>query len=195
MKTQQERKEDIMCLKPSWEAIDWPELPIEDRKEMLDLALARFEYMYNHNMVSMGYDYHPERWTMFEMKIGRTLAKLYKRTGLKPWEIKADGEKNEGFFVTRRVYAYIDIAKGSQRFGGLMKPQGKGVEKKKYIRCHLFAQNPVENAGWYGPEYYKTRDAFYYSPTCLHNGEWESDEKLLMERYLASIEDQEEVVA
>jgi len=36
----------------------------------------------------------------------------------------------------------------------MMKPASwKAPDKKKYIRAHLFAEDPLRGAGWYGPDY------------------------------------------
>ncbi len=56
------------------------------------------------------------------------------------------------------VYAFVDInmKKDPERYGGLMKPASwKAPDKKKYVRAHLFAQNPLRGATWFGPEYYQ----------------------------------------
>ena len=135
---------------------------------------------------------------MFDLKRGRTLGKLIKRSGLKPWQKQSELD-SEGYYVSRRIWGYVDIkpmhtlkGEDKNRFGGIMKPQGKGVEKKKYIRCHLFAQNPMENVGDYGPAYYTTKESFFYTKG-LENGEWKNDKEMMMSTYNHLNED--EVVA
>lgn len=186
--TQAERREDILSLKKDWEAVDWPNVPVEDRLKYLPLAVARFEYMYNNTEKCVGLNYDPKRWVRFDLKMGRTLGKLIKRSGLKPWQKQSDLD-SEGYYVSRRTWGYVDIKpihtlkdEDKNRYGGIMKPQGKGVEKKKYIRCHLFAENPMENAGDYGPAYFTTKESFFYTKG-LKNGEWKSDKEMMMSTY------------
>ena len=186
--TQAERREDILSLKEEWEAVDWPNVPVEDRLKYLPLAVARFEYMYNNTEKCVGLNYDPNRWVRFDLKRGRTLGKLIKRSGLKPWQKQSDLD-SEGYYVSRRTWGYVDIkpihtlkGEDKNRYGGIMKPQGKGVEKKKYIRCHLFAENPMENAGDYGPAYFTTKESFFYTKG-LKNGEWKSDKEMMMSTY------------
>ena len=195
--TQAERREDILSLKEDWEEVDWPNVPLEHRLKYLPLAVARFEYMFNNTEKCVGLNYDPKRWVRFDLKRGRTLGKLIKQSGLKPWQKQSELD-SEGYYVSSRVWGYVDIrpihVKGGDknRFGGIMKPQGKGVEKKKYIRCHLFAENPMENVDDYGPAYFKTKESFFYTKG-LKNGEGKSDKEMMMSTYNHLNED--EVVA
>ena len=48
----------------------------------------------------------------------------------------------------------INMKKDPERYGGMMKPASwKAPEPKKYVRAHLFAEDPLRGAGWYGPDY------------------------------------------
>jgi|TARA_B100001094_G_C18021097_1_gene715147 hypothetical protein len=123
---------------PKWWGIDFHLIPPEKRPEYLDLALQRFEDMYNdspkHLWMSKGR-------VKFRLDKGRTMAKL---------------KKLEGGDERGRIYAFVDInmSNDPERYGGLMKPASwKAPDKKKYIRAHLFAENPLRGAGWYGPDY------------------------------------------
>ena len=123
-----------------WEGIDFHLLPPEDRPEYLDLAVQRFEDMFNdspsHSI------YNPNTRVRFRVDKARTMGKLRKMEG--------DSEKGG-------LYAFVDInmKKDPDRYGGLMNPASwKAPDKKKYVRAHLFAQNPLRGTTWYGPEYY-----------------------------------------
>lgn len=121
-----------------WEGIDFHLIPPEDRPKFLDLAVQRFEDMFNDSPEHLRWS---EDGVKFRLKKGRTMGKLR----------KFEGENEKG-----RIYAFVDInmKKDSERYGGLMKPASwKAPEPKKYVRAHLFAQNPLRGAGWYGPDY------------------------------------------
>ncbi len=117
---------------PKWWGIDFHQIPLEERPEYLDLALQRFEDMYNDSPKHL---WMSDGRVKFRLDKGRTMAKM----------------KKEG-----RIYAFVDInmSNDPERYGGLMKPASwKAPDKKKYIRAHLFAENPLRGAGWYGPDY------------------------------------------
>tara|TARA_R110001592_G_scaffold308330_1_gene582372 strand:+ start:4946 stop:5482 length:537 start_codon:yes stop_codon:yes gene_type:complete len=123
---------------PKWVGVDFHLIPPEKRPEYLDLALKRFEDMYNdspkHLWISKGR-------VKFRLDKGRTMAKMKKLEG--------DDERGS-------IYAFVDINMDNDpaRYGGMMKPASwKAPDKKKYIRAHLFAENPLRGAGWYGPDY------------------------------------------
>ena len=123
---------------PKWTGIDFHLLSPEERPEYLDLALQRFEDMYNDSPPHL-------RWAdgrvKFRLDKGRTMAKMK--------QVSNSGEIG-------RIYAFVDINMNEdpERFGGMMKPASwKAPDKKKYIRAHLFAQNPLRGTSGYGPEY------------------------------------------
>tara|TARA_B100001142_G_C14348901_1_gene661215 strand:+ start:13214 stop:13777 length:564 start_codon:yes stop_codon:yes gene_type:complete len=123
---------------PKWWGIDFHLIPPEKRPEYLDLALKRFEDMYNdspkHLWISKGR-------VKFRLDKGRTMAKMKKLEG--------DDERGS-------IYAFVDINMDNDpaRYGGMMKPASwKAPDKKKYIRAHLFAENPLRGTTWYGPDY------------------------------------------
>ena len=112
---------------PKWWGIDFHQIPLEERPEYLDLALQRFEDMYNDSPKHL---WMSDGRVKFRLDKGRTMAKM----------------KKEG-----RIYAFVDInmSNDPERYGGLMKPASwKAPDKKKYIRAHLFAENPLRGAGW-----------------------------------------------
>ena len=123
---------------PKWWGLDFHLIPPEKRPEYLDLALQRFEDLYNDSPDNL-------RWTegrvKFRLDKGRTMAKMK----------KLEGNEERG-----RIYAFVDInmKKDAERYGGMMKPASwKAPDKKKYVRAHLFAEDPLRGAGWYGPDY------------------------------------------
>ena len=117
----------------------------QERADHLEQAVQRFEDAYNDsdNHNRLVYDYETDERVRkrhsFELKKGRTMARLY--------IIEPNGRK--------RMYAFIDInMKDPERYGGMMKPATyKAPEPKRYIRAHLFAQDPLRGATWYGPDY------------------------------------------
>ena len=121
-----------------WLGIDFHLIPPEERPEYMDLALQRFEDLYNDSPDHLRWS---EGRVKFRLDKGRTMSKL---------------KKLEGNDMRGRIYAFVDInmKKDSERYGGMMKPASwKAPDKKKYIRAHLFAKNPLRGAGWYGPDY------------------------------------------
>lgn len=123
---------------PKWWGIDFHKIPMEERPEYLDLALQRFEDMYNDSPKHL---WMSKERVKFRLDKGRTMAKM---------------KKLEGGDERGRIYAFVDIniSNDPERYGGMMKPASwKAPDKKKYIRAHLFAENPLRGAGWYGPDY------------------------------------------
>ena len=121
-----------------WEGIDFHLIPPEDRPEYLDLAVQRFEDMFNDSPTHLLYT---DGRVRFRVDKGRTMGKLR----------QVQGENERG-----RLYAFVDInmKKDPERYGGMMKPASwKAPEPKKYVRAHLFAEDPLRGAGWYGPDY------------------------------------------